>query len=266
MILCNKYRILAPINSGSYGTIYKGENIRTGELVAIKIEDKQPHSLLVNESKIYIYLAASEGIPQAKWFGVKDNKHILVMPLLDMTLSTMRKTYGKMEWINVMKIGIQMIRRLQFIHTKELIHRDIKPDNWLFGRGEHSHILYLVDFGFCKRYRLPNGNHISLKQTSNIIGTLNYASLNVHNKMEPSRRDDLESAVYCWMYLLDELPWEHLLDSFSVEELKKRIVSIPHLVHNVLKDILIYVRHLEFEETPDYEWIISRLSTNISSC
>lgn len=259
MILFNKYKIIEPINYGSYGTIYKGTNIRTGELVAIKVEDKSETSLLPNEAKLYIYLAAIEGIPEAKWFGVEDDKNILVMNLLDVSLTKVKKTVSQLDLITVSRIGIQMIQRLQLIHEKGLIHRDIKPDNWLFGKD----LLYLIDFGFCKRYKLEDGNHISLKQTSNIIGTLNYISLNVHQRLEPSRRDDLESVVYVLIYLLDGLPWDSISDHSIMIQLKTNVVS-NSFVNDSLKEMLTYIRELTFDECPDYELLVRILSNNIS--
>lgn len=259
MILFNKYKILTPINYGSYGTIYKGTNIRTGELVAIKVEDKTETSLLPNEAKLYMYLAGSEGIPELKWFGIEDNKNILVMNLLDEPLTKIKSSAIQLDLITVSKIGIQMIQRLQLIHEKGLIHRDVKPDNWLF----KTDLLYLIDFGFCKRYKLPDGSHIPLKQTSNIIGTLNYISLNVHYRLEPSRRDDLESVVYILIYLLDGLPWDKMSDHSLIVESKTNLGS-NLMIPTLLKEMLIYVRQLRFDECPDYNWFIGVLTNNIS--
>jgi len=255
MILFNKYKLLEILNSGSYGTIYKGKNIRTGDFVAIKVEPKTETSLLPNEAKIYIYLASLEGIPQAKWFGVEFDKNILVLDLLDVSLTKMKQVYGNLSIHVTAKIGIQMIQRLRAIHDKELVHRDIKPDNWLFGRGYNKDLLYLIDFGFCKRYK--DGAHIPLKHTSNIIGTLNYVSLNIHNKIEPSRRDDIESVIYILQYLLDELPWHNVVDHFLMVELKTNIVFI----NPFLRELLIYTRQLQFDECPDYDWLVSILES-----
>jgi len=253
MIVFNKYRVLEPINRGSYGTVYKGKNIRTGELVAIKMEAKTDTSLLPNEAKLYIYLSNIVGIPEAKWFGAQGDKHVLVMNLLDDSLTKRKTRSGPMEWNAVANIGIQMIKRLQSIHEKELVHRDVKPDNWLF-KGD---VLYLIDFGFCKRYQLADGSHVPWKQTSNIIGTLNYVSVNVHAREEPSRRDDLESVVYILMYLLEAegLPWENVSDPDMVAEMKMRMDSVPW----ELRDMLTYIRQLRFDEYPDYAWLLRRL-------
>ena len=260
MILFNKYKIIEPINYGSYGTIYKGTNIRTGELVAIKVEDKSETSLLPNEAKLYMYLANLEGIPELKWFGIEDDKNILVMNLLDVSLTKVKRVEGNLTLEKVSKIGIQMIQRLRLIHEKHLIHRDVKPDNWLFKKD----LLYLIDFGFCKRYKLTHGNHIPLKQTSNIIGTLNYVSLNVHRRLEPSRRDDLESVVYILLYLLDDLPWINVTDHSIIIQSKKNLVSNP-MIPASLKEMLTYIRELTFDECPDYLHMIGLLQNNISS-
>ena len=251
MLLFNKYKIIEKISNGSYGTVYKGENIRTKEFVAIKIEDKGEKSLLKNETRVYIYLDSQKGFPQIKWFGCENNKNILVMGLLGDSLTNIKTKYGKLSLHFTIKLGVQMIDLLKTIHFKGLVHRDIKPENFLLGLNDKIDILHLIDFGFCKKYTLSNNTHISFKQTSNIIGSINYASLNVHNRIEPSRRDDLESSIYILMYLLDCLVWEKYTDEYIIIQTKKNIINtdIPVFV----KEMLQYIQNLRFDECPDYK-------------
>ena len=104
------------------------------------------------------------------------------------------------------------------------------------------------------------GNHIPCKETSNIIGTLNYISLNVHNKIEPSRRDDLESVIYILLYLLDYGEWfkNNNFNSELIIECKKNIVN-NNFVPEFLKNMLAYIRNLKFEEEPNYSLLINYL-------
>ena len=110
-----------------------------------------------------------------------------------------------------------MVRLLKFIHTSQLIHRDIKPDNFLFGNGEQQEQLYIIDFGFCKKYK---SNSFPSK-TSNIIGTPKFASISAHELNELSRHDDLESVGYILIYLfMGELAWDNIVDNNIIKMMK----------------------------------------------
>jgi len=144
----NKYVILDKIGSGSFGSIYKGQNIRTKEYVAIKVEcAKHDLKLLKNESTIYQYLNGCEGIPHVKWFGKDENNYYMVINLLGSSLQDLMNKNKKLSLISVFKLGIKILCILKTIHEKGLVHRDIKPDNFLFGLNKIKQI-YLIDFRF----------------------------------------------------------------------------------------------------------------------
>ena len=134
VIISNKYKLIEKIGSGAFGDIYKGENIRTKESVAIKIEPLSNETkLLKNETKIYQYLGNTQGIPQVKWFGVDETNNYMAMKLLGSSLSENIKKYGTLSLTNTKYITTQILKIVKKIHDKELLHRDIKPDNFLFG-------------------------------------------------------------------------------------------------------------------------------------
>lgn len=262
MTLFNKYDLLEIINKGSFGEVYKGKNIRTNERVAVKVETINQVSLLKNEARIYNYLGEIEGFPRLKWFGSDDSNNYLITNLLDVDLCKLKKKHIKLSIPMVRNIGEQMIKLIQTLHNKGLLHRDIKPSNFLFGLNNVQHILHLIDFGFCKRYMFGK-KHLEFKQTNNIIGTINYISLNVHKKYEPSRRDDLESIIYIILYLLDKMSWSELNNSSfetisTIVSLKEGIINNCNIPISI-REMLIYIRKLEFDETPKYALLIHLL-------
>jgi len=274
MILFNKYKVLELLVNGCYGSIYKGENIRTCEKVAIKVETKNKNknkgqekeeenlSLLKREAQIYLCLENIKGFSQLKWFGADDNNTYLIMNLLGDSLQQFKIKHEKCSSIMVKEVGIQMIQRIQLLHSKGLVHRDIKPANFLFGLNNQGHILHLIDFGFCKKYKLSNDKHILFKTTSNIIGTMNFISLNIHKKIEPTRRDDIESIIYILLFLLGEMSWEKYKtdDIESILKIVECKQNILYCIPDFLKEMLEYVRSLEFEQEPDYKFLIGLLS------
>ena len=271
-LINNKYKIINEIGKGSFGTIYKGENIRTREKVAIKVEIIEHGTyLLKNESIIYRYLNNMAGIPSVKWFGKDDDNYYMVINLLGKSLQNIKDKICCFTLHDALKIGIYLIKLIQTIHEKGLVHRDIKPDNFLFGLEDTSKI-YIIDFGFCKSY-VGDDDHIPMKQTSSLIGSRTYASINAHNFVEISRRDDLESLCYTLIYLVQgKLDWqitslqnhEHpKLTNLRIRDMKINMIesSEPSVFINSLK----YIRTLEFTDKPDYAYLIEIFSTELEN-
>ena len=258
MIIANKYKILEKIGDGEFGSIYRGENIRTQEYVAIKIEAESEKKLLKNESRIYYYLGNISCIPSLKWFGKIEQTYFMVIQLLGNSLTKVKRETKPESFSlnNVLEIGKKIISILEVIHSRGIIHQDIKPDNFLFSQKDYDREkLYLIDFGFSKRFLDAKNNHIPLKGGKNIIGTPNFISINIHNGLEASRRDDLESVIYLLLYLyLPILPWNNLIQN-QIKDCKSTILANNIYIPKQFKELWQYIRHLNFEEKPDYNWM-----------
>lgn len=262
IIINNKYKIITKIGSGTFGSIYKGQNIRTNEYVAIKIETiKHDLKLLKNESIIYQYLNGCHNIPSVKWFGKDNNNYYMVIDLLGPSLQDLIETKNKLCLKITLKIGIKIISIIKIIHDKGLVHRDIKPENFLFG-FDNLNKLYLIDFGLCKKI-IFNNKHNQIKKTSGIIGSKNYMSINSHNHIELSRRDDLESIGYMLLYLYNgTLDWNNESNEIKISSMKQNILNydnIPNVIINYIK----LVKSLDYEETPNYNLIIDEFKKEI---
>jgi len=259
-LINNKYKLIETIGSGAFGTIYKGQNIRTTEYVAIKVESIQGNTkLLKNESHIYQYLINITGIPNVKWFGKDEANYYMVINLLGSSLEKIKQSKKRFTLKLTLQIGIKLLSLLEKIHDKGLVHRDIKPDNFLLGYGETTQNIYLIDFGLCKV--LPTEQ----KKTHGLIGSLSYASINSHDKEDLTRRDDLESLGYMLLYFyIGYLPWQTIETNEKVKESKINIINdkqIPEILLRFIK----YTRILKFNERPNYYLVIESFKASIKS-
>lgn len=263
----NKYRLGRKIGSGSFGDIYLGTNISTGEEVAIKLECiKTRHPQLHIESKFYRMMQGGVGLPTIKWCGTEGDYNVMVMELLGPSLEDLFNfCTRRFSLKTVLLLADQLISRIDFIHSRNFIHRDIKPDNFLMGLGKKGNLVYIIDFGLAKKYRDGRtGMHISYRENKNLTGTARYASINTHLGIEQSRRDDLESLGYVLMYFnRGSLPWQGLkaatkrqkYERISEKKMSTQIEELCKGYPNEFPTYLNYCRLLRFEERPDYSYL-----------
>lgn len=266
-MICNKFRLVEKLGSGKFGSVYNAENVRTREMVAIKVEPQVNETkLLKHETIIYQYLGNSEGIPNIIWFGKDEINNYMALQLLGETVQSIKDKFNTLSLVIVVNMMIQMTERLKYIHERGLLHRDVKPENFLRGLNEKRYILYLIDFGFCKKFvNKEMTEHIEMRENKTLIGTANYVSINVHRGCEPSRRDDLESVGYIGLYLLNgKLPWEYITkhgtsgnNNGEMMIYLKSSVKNQERNHPMIRNYIGYCQSLEFKQKPDYEYLIN---------
>jgi serine/threonine protein kinase len=173
---------------------------------------------------------------------------------------------NKCNIVEICLIAFQLLDRLEWIHSKDLIYRDLKPENCLIGINDPN-VIYIIDFGLCKKYRsTKTGKHILPNITGKFNGNIKYASPNVIKGKEASRRDDLISLGYMLIYLFKgKLPWDHIFkyingqNYFELVFLKdtngfgKLFTNLPSEMVEYIK----YTRNLKFEQEPNYSYLRS---------
>ena len=217
----NKYTCVKKLGKGSFGSIYQA--VYGKEEYALKFEDrKKNNDLLQNEAAIMNYLKGPN-IPTVKSYGFTSSYNILVMQLLGRDLEHHFKKRKKFSVKTVCMLGFQMINILENIHEKHILHRDIKPENFVMGLNQHSNIVYLIDFGLAKKYRsMSTLIQYPLTLKKKFTGTARYASINALKGYEHSRRDELESLRYIFIYFLKgKLPWQNIKVKDKEEKFKK---------------------------------------------
>ena len=256
-----KYQCIKKLGEGSFGCIY--EAIYNNEHYALKFENINRNSnLLESEASIMNYLKGPN-IPFVKSFGTSGNYNILIMQLMGKSLEDLINQKKTFTIKTVCLLGYQMINILEYIHNKHIVHRDIKPDNFVMGLNSFSKKVYLLDFGLAKKYR----SSVTLVQyplinKKKLTGTARYASINALKGYEQSRRDDLEAVGYVLMYFLrGSLPWQGLPGKNKEDRYKKILqkkidTSAYDLCEGFPEEFeqyIEYTRKMEYCEQPLYD-------------
>ncbi|KAL0954593.1 hypothetical protein HGRIS_003553 [Hohenbuehelia grisea] len=268
-IVGNQFRVGKKIGEGSFGVVFEGTRISDNRPVAIKFEPRKSEApQLRDEFRSYRTLNGTPGVPQVHHFGQEGLHNVLVIDLLGPNLEDLFDMCGRKFSIKTVCMAAkQMVTRVQAIHDKSLIYRDIKPDNFLIGvpGTKTANTIHVIDFGMAKHYRDPKTKqHIPYRERKSLSGTARYMSINTHLGREQSRRDDLESLGHVFMYFLrGGLPWQGLRAATNKQKYekigeKKQTTVIAELCEGFPEEFAIYmnyVRKLGFEETPDYDFL-----------
>ena len=270
----NKYKIKKLIYSSDFASVYQGINEKQNIPVAIKLEKRNAQKNLLESEAFLLMILRGYGIPKIITYGHHGLYNVLIEEMLGKSLGYIYDSIwsAKFKMKDICMIALQCLDRLEYIHSKFVIHRDIKPQNFVIGRSDPNTI-YLIDFGLSRKYRSSRtGKHIKFNNLKLTYGSLRYLSINGNRGYEQSRRDDLESLGYMLIFLATgKIPW------LKQEQLNINIVKKYMLIYKIKKSIdsktlckdlpeefpiyLDYCKNLYFEQEPDYNYLRNLFST-----
>merc|ERR1719188_1198184 len=254
---------------------YEGRDTEEDAPVAIRLERRKLGGQLEEEARI-LQLLASPSLPQGfcavRFWGLgSPSWNCLVTERLGKSLWHHMKDLGELGLQNTVLVAKQILHRIEYLHSKGIVYRDVTPRNFVFGLDRKVHHLHLVDFGLSRAYwtnGLP-GRHVMQKTGTDIIGAMSFMSINAHHRLEQSRRDDIEAVGHMLVYFMGKLPWADV-ESLSQEEKSRKILqqkeSVPvrELCIGLpppIEHLLASARALTFTARPDYWDLGTRFSS-----
>ena len=262
-LIFGKYSLKYLISKGSFGEVYLGTNVSTNKNYALKIEERSSNSVLKDECYVLLNLKGP-GIPSVITFGISGKYNILIENLLGKSIiDIFKENNNKLNLKDTFMFAIQALERLEYVHSKNYLHRDIKPGNFLVGNPDSSQI-YLIDFGNARKYRSSRtGKHLKYHKTNIIFGTISFLSLNVLKGIEQTRKDELESLGLIIIFLhTGKLPWTELKFKtihqalYTLLDIRQKI-SLEELCKGMPIEMQVYMKYvndLKFGQDPDYEY------------
>ncbi|XP_013876946.1 serine/threonine-protein kinase VRK2 isoform X2 [Austrofundulus limnaeus] len=291
-----KWRLGKITGQGGFGLIYLASQdvdrpVTEDSNFVIKVE-YQENGPLFSELKFYQRAAKAEsvqkwkqakkldflGIPTYWGSGLAEYKDLryrfMAMDRLGTDLQKIcDHNGGHLKKTTVLQLGQRLVDVLEYIHENEYVHADIKPANLMLGYKDSEQV-YLADYGLSYRY-CPDGVHKEYKENpkKGHNGTIEYTSLDAHKGLAPSRRGDLQILGFCLLHwLCGSLPWDGVLrHPTQVQEAKARLMdNLPDSVQSAsgastgeVASFLLYVRTLDYQDKPDYQFLKELLSCGV---
>ena len=266
-IICNKYTVNSVIGNGKFGVVYDGST-KDNERVAIKVEKSDSvYKVLKHEVTVlnYLFYSGTKNIPKVYWFGQHLGHTCLVMSYFSCSLHDYILRKGTLEPKKLASMMIKCIDVLESIHTHHILHRDIKPQNFMIRDGD----LYMIDFGLSNVFMDDDGEHILKQDPNNVIGSPRYISYYNHCGEPMSRRDDLISLGYMYMFMQKgKLPWDSTGTETNINDPvntfrrnEKSWNKLNESLDGPIKMYLKYCYELKYNAEPNYH-ILMELFTS----
>ncbi|GAB0091165.1 Asator [Sergentomyia squamirostris] len=258
-VVKERWKVVRKIGGGGFGEIYEGQDLITREQVALKVESaRQPKQVLKMEVAVLKKLQGKEHVCRFIGCGRNDRFNYVVMQLQGKNLAELRRAQprGAFSLSTTLRLGLQILRAIESIHSVGFLHRDIKPSNFSIGRLPYNcRRVYMLDFGLARQYTTGTGEVRCPRAAAGFRGTVRYASINAHRNREMGRHDDLWSLFYMLVEFVNgQLPWRKIKDKEQVGLMKEKYdhrLLLKHLPSD-LKQFLEHIQSLMYADKPDY--------------
>jgi len=262
------------LGGGAFGKIFSCLNNKTKEIYACKLEKSDlEKSQLSNEYRILSLLKNNDYFPKCYKYFNSQIGYALILERLGSNLGVIMSKLPnkKFSMKSALMIINQSLERLKLIHEKNIIHRDMKPENLCIGYKGKEKNIYLIDFGLSKIINNDKKNQflLNIKSEKIVIGTVRYISMNAHLGNEQYKKDDLESLAYMLVFFIKgELPWQNLKAKSRKEKYTKIYQKKKHTVNSELcnflpdeiKNFVSYILNLNQKQNPDYSKLMNLIS------
>ncbi|XP_055857732.1 tau-tubulin kinase homolog Asator isoform X2 [Episyrphus balteatus] len=263
-VVKERWKVVRKIGGGGFGEIYEGQDLITREQVALKVESaRQPKQVLKMEVAVLKKLQGKEHVCRFIGCGRNDRFNYVVMQLQGKNLAELRRAQprGAFSLSTTLRLGLQILKAIESIHSVGFLHRDIKPSNFSIGRLPYNcRRVYMLDFGLARQYTTGTGEVRCPRAAAGFRGTVRYASINAHRNREMGRHDDLWSLFYMLVEFVNgQLPWRKIKDKEQVGLTKEKYDHRALLKHlpSDLKQFLEHIQSLTYADRPDYNMLIS---------
>ena len=256
------YQVYGTLGSGGYGQVLAVRDSKSLQNYAVKISDDKKS--LQKEYKILKTLSKNEDFMKVFEYGKTGDLEFIVMEIFGKNLQ-----YKDNDYILSIKcvaaVGLEILNRIEKMHNFDILHRDVKPSQFLLTHDQKK--VYLVDFGLSTFYR-SEGKHRQFKTKCRFKGSVIFSSINTHLGFRHSRRDDLESLSYSLLYLIKgNLPWHVDEKINSLRNIKlilnqKLNIKRDYLFRDIpaeFESFFKYTRKLLYDQTPNYSYLKSLL-------
>ncbi|XP_004518934.2 tau-tubulin kinase homolog Asator isoform X3 [Ceratitis capitata] len=262
-VVKERWKVVRKIGGGGFGEIYEGQDLITREQVALKVESaRQPKQVLKMEVAVLKKLQGKEHVCRFIGCGRNDRFNYVVMQLQGKNLAELRRAQprGAFSLSTTLRLGLQILKAIESIHSVGFLHRDIKPSNFSIGRLPYNcRRVYMLDFGLARQYTTGTGEVRCPRAAAGFRGTVRYASINAHRNREMGRHDDLWSLFYMLVEFVNgQLPWRKIKDKEQVGLTKEKYdhrILLKHLPSD-LKQFLEHIQSLTYSDRPDYAMLI----------
>ncbi|XP_055373380.1 uncharacterized protein DDB_G0283357 isoform X2 [Condylostylus longicornis] len=263
-VVKERWKVVRKIGGGGFGEIYEGQDLITREQVALKVESaRQPKQVLKMEVAVLKKLQGKEHVCRFIGCGRNDRFNYVVMQLQGKNLAELRRAQprGAFSLSTTLRLGLQILKAIESIHSVGFLHRDIKPSNFSIGRLPYNcRRVYMLDFGLARQYTTGTGEVRCPRTAAGFRGTVRYASINAHRNREMGRHDDLWSLFYMLVEFVNgQLPWRKIKDKEQVGLMKEKYdhrLLLKHLPSD-LKQFLEHIQSLTYADRPDYSMLAS---------